>query len=197
MNNIIIIDTGCANFFSLKKSIQSLKYSVKISSNISEILSAKKIFLPGVGAINTAIKYLNKRNLIPIIKNITVPILGICLGMQLFFGDSQENGFYSALNIIPESIVKIKNKKFSLPHMGWNKIFFEKKNILFKNINTETRFYFLHSYCALLNKYTIAVTKYGHFFSAAVQKENFFGVQFHPEKSGKDGQKLIKNFLEL
>ncbi|CUR53054.1 imidazole glycerol phosphate synthase subunit HisH [Buchnera aphidicola] len=197
MKKIIIINTGCANFFSLKNAIQRLKYKVKISSNIQDILMAQKIFLPGVGTMRAAMNYLNLFNLIPIIKNLKVPVLGICLGMQIFFSNSQENGCYSALNIIPESIIKLKSQKLFLPHIGWNIVQFKKNNLLFKNIPFNSRFYFLHSYCSLINQYTLAKTKYGSFFSSAVQKKNFFGVQFHPEKSGKVGEQLLKNFLEI
>ncbi|WP_075431714.1 imidazole glycerol phosphate synthase subunit HisH [Buchnera aphidicola] len=195
--SIVIINTGCANLFSVKIAIQRLGYQVLISDNRKDILTAKKIFLPGVGSSTSVMMMLRKKNLIETICQLKQPVLGICLGMQLFSNISLENNRCKMLNIIPDLTVRLHSQKYSLPHIGWNNVYFHKYNILFDGIDSGTRFYFLHSYCIYPTKYTIALTKHGSFFSAAIKKNNFFGVQFHPEKSGINGLQLLKNFLEI
>ena len=142
-------------------------------------------------------KMLHKKNLINLICQLQQPVLGICLGMQLFSNLSLENNSCQMLNIIPDLTVRLNSKKHSLPHIGWNNVFFHTYNILFDGIDSGTRFYFLHSYCIYPTTCTVALTKHGSLFSAAIQKNNFFGVQFHPEKSGINGLQLLKNFLEI
>lgn len=195
--SIVIINTNCANLQSIKIAIKRLGYQVIISDHKRDIIHAKKIFLPGVGSAKAVMQELYKKNLVNLISKLQQPVLGICLGMQLFSKLSEENNNCNMLNLIPYLTVKLNNAQYVVPHIGWNSIEYVKENILFRNISTHARFYFLHSYCIYPNKYTIAVTEHGSLFSAAIQKNNFFGVQFHPEKSGIDGLKLIKNFLEI
>ncbi|WP_343189519.1 imidazole glycerol phosphate synthase subunit HisH [Buchnera aphidicola] len=193
---VLILDTGCANFSSVKFAIRRLGYTPIISNEYSDIVSSKRIIFPGVGTPFSAMDVLKKKKIVDLIKNYSNPILGICLGMQLFCKYSEESKSVKNLNIIKYSITCLNNN-LPLPHIGWNKVFSCKKNVLFKNILEGSRFYFLHKYILFLNKYSILKTKYGCKFTAALQKNNFFGVQFHPEKSGTVGLHLLKNFLEI
>ncbi|WP_422667561.1 imidazole glycerol phosphate synthase subunit HisH [Buchnera aphidicola] len=196
--DIVILDTGCANLQSISIAIKKMGYSTTITSNISLVSSAKKIIIPGIGTASAVMKRLSKNKLENVIRNITQPILGICLGMQLLCSFSKEGSGINTLDILKNSFVQpLKSNHLPLPHMGWNKVIFNKKNILFKNIKIGSRFYFVHNYIVPINKYTLAYSNYGVFFSAAIQKNNFFGVQFHPEKSGSVGAQLLKNFIEI
>lgn len=196
--NIVIIDTGCANLTSIQVAIKRIGYTSVITSNIDLILKAQKIFLPGVGNAATVMKILHKKNLINTIKNLKHPTLGICLGMQIFCDFSEECIGTETIGIFKNcSAHLLKTTNFPLPHIGWNNISFDDSQPLFKNINKNSRFYFVHSYIVSLNKYTLATSNYEVSFSAVMQKKNFFGVQFHPEKSGSVGAQLLKNFLEM
>ncbi|BAP58704.1 imidazole glycerol phosphate synthase subunit HisH [Candidatus Tachikawaea gelatinosa] len=194
---IVIINTGCANIFSLKIAIKRLGYQPIITNNKKIIEQSDKIFLPGVGTSKSAMSFLNKKKIVKLIKNYDRPVLGICLGMQLLGKNSEESPGILNLNIIEESSKLINTKKLPLPHMGWNKIKILKENNLFYDVDQESYFYFLHSYAMSINENTISSVFYDGYFSAAIQKNNFFGVQFHPERSGKAGEKLLKNFLEI
>ncbi|VFP78053.1 Imidazole glycerol phosphate synthase subunit HisH [Buchnera aphidicola (Cinara cuneomaculata)] len=194
---IVIINTGCSNLNSIKYSIQRVGYQASITDSIHDIKIAHKIFLPGVGTAAAVINILKNKNLLSFIKNTTQPILGICLGMQLLGTYSDEGKKCILLNKIPYSIKKLPNNNCYIPHIGWNIVNITKNNFLFNNIDDNTRFYFLHSYYMKQNEYTIAISKHGISFCSAVAVENFFGVQFHPEKSGYSGEQLIKNFLEI
>ncbi|WP_343153815.1 imidazole glycerol phosphate synthase subunit HisH [Buchnera aphidicola (Mindarus keteleerifoliae)] len=197
MKKVMILDTGCANLASLEHSVKKLGFDVNISSSIDDLLKSNKLLIPGVGTPIAAMKRIRLNNLSSFIRNYQGFILGICLGMQLLCSFSEECKDVEMLNIFKIRVNRINVKNLPLPHNGWNTICWGKENILFKNINREEKFYFLHSYAAPVNKYTICKSNYGINFSAAIQKKNFFGVQFHPEKSGLAGSKLIKNFLEI
>jgi len=191
MQNIVIIDPPIANVSNVQKAVGGI-----VSSKLENIKKADKIIFPGVGAFDTAMKELSG------IKNYILehidkgkPFLGICLGFQILFSNSEE-GREKGLSIIDEKIERFKNIK--TPHMGWNKIFVERNNVLFKEIEDESYFYFVHSYYLDKSNYVISKTNYGDYnFVSAVQKENVFGVQFHPEKSSKNGLKLLENFRRL
>lgn len=193
----VILNTGCANLSSIKFSIEKLGYNIKISNDLKNISNADKIFLPGVGTAKSAMHQLKKYNLVELINTSKKPIFGICLGMQLFGKNSKENNGTNTLNIINETIRKIKNHNLPIPHMGWNKVNFIYRHDLFKNIKNKSYFYFTHSYIMPINEFTLASSKYGEKFTAILQKDNFFGVQFHPERSGDVGLQLLKNFLEI
>lgn len=195
--SIIIVNTGCSNLLSLKYAIERLGFNVLISSNKDEILHAKKVFIPGVGTSKSAIDFLRRKKIFSVIKNLNCPVLGICLGMQILCKKSEESVGCILINKINCSVVKFSNKKLPSPHIGWNAVFFEKNHFLFKNIDNGEYFYFLHGYFINIIKNTIAISNYGVDFSASFQINNFFGVQFHPEKSGDLGIQLIKNFLEI
>ncbi|EAB5282186.1 imidazole glycerol phosphate synthase subunit HisH [Campylobacter upsaliensis] len=191
---LYIIDTACANLASLKFSLERLAYKAEISRDLKELEKADKLFLPGVGTAATAMRNLEKFGLCEFIKSTQKPLLGICLGMQIL-GDFSEELEQKTLGIMPFKTLKFEEKEgFSLPHMGWNEI--KSEDTLFKGLNG-AYFYFVHSYCAGLNDYTIATCEYSKPFSAAVKKGNFYGVQFHPERSGEAGELLLKNFILL
>ncbi|HEO8741278.1 TPA: imidazole glycerol phosphate synthase subunit HisH [Campylobacter upsaliensis] len=191
---LYIIDTACANLASLKFSLERLAYKAEISRDLKELEKADKLFLPGVGTAATAMKNLEKFGLCEFIKSTQKPLLGICLGMQIL-GDFSEELEQKTLGIMPFKTLKFEEKEgFSLPHMGWNEI--KSEDELFKGLNG-AYFYFVHSYCVGLNDYTIATCEYSKPFSAAVKKGNFYGVQFHPERSGEAGELLFKNFILL
>ncbi|EAH5983032.1 imidazole glycerol phosphate synthase subunit HisH [Campylobacter upsaliensis] len=191
---LYIIDTACANLASLKFSLERLAYKAEISRDLKELEKADKLFLPGVGTAATAMRNLEKFGLCEFIKSTQKPLLGICLGMQIL-GDFSEELEQKTLGIMPFKTLKFEEKEgFSLPHMGWNEI--KSEDTLFKGLN-EAYFYFVHSYCVGLNDYTIATCEYSKPFSAAVKKGNFYGVQFHPERSGEAGELLLKNFILL
>ncbi|WP_028866032.1 imidazole glycerol phosphate synthase subunit HisH [Psychromonas aquimarina] len=198
---IVIIDTGCANLSSVKFSIERLGYNVTVSKDPAILQQADKLFLPGVGTAKEAMANLIERDLVEQIKNLTQPVLGICLGMQMLAQASEEGvgeqPLIETLGIVEGNIEKMDVTPLRSPHMGWNQVTPKLDNPLFKDIPAGSYFYFVHSYALPVNDNTIASCDYGSPFTAAVNKDNFYGVQFHPERSGKAGAQLIKNFLEL
>ncbi|OFY18583.1 MAG: imidazole glycerol phosphate synthase, glutamine amidotransferase subunit [Bacteroidetes bacterium GWF2_33_38] len=204
-NNIIIVDYGMGNLHSVKKKLLRLNVNPIISSNPNEIESADKIILPGVGHFQKAMENLQKLNLIDALNEIVLikqkPILGICLGMQLMANKSEE-GNANGLGWIDAEVVKFIVKdtlKYKIPHTGWNQIIKTKDSLLMKNISDLSEFYFVHSYHFLVNNNEdiLNETEYEYKFISAIEKNNIFGVQYHPEKSHDDGERLLKNFIEL
>ena len=199
--NIKIVDYGMGNIQSVKNAFELLKNKVEIINKPSEIKDADGIILPGVGAFGNAIKNLQELKFIEPIKetviNKKVPLLGICLGMQLLADKSEERGIYDGLSLIPGNICKIpKLDGYRLPHIGWNEVSIKVKDPLFENLNDKRSFYFVHSYRFQCDdKFVVATTNYGQEINAVVQKGNVFGVQFHPEKSQRKGLHLINNFV--
>lgn len=192
----VIIDTGCANISSLKFALERLTGSVIVSDKPETILSADRVFLPGVGTANYAMGILEQKGLSQVIQKLTQPVLGICLGMQMLTTSSSE-GDTGCLNLIPGDVRGLKAQGLRLPHMGWNTLAEIVDHPLFQGIPKDEYFYFVHSYAAGLSEWTIASCEYGNRFSAALAHKNFMGVQFHPERSGQRGSQLLKNFLEL
>lgn len=195
--NVVILDTGCANLSSVKWAIQRLGFEPRVSRDADTVLQADKLLLPGVGTAEAAMEQLRERDLIPLIKACTQPVLGICLGMQLLGSHSDESSGINTLGIIDKPVEKMHDRGLPLPHMGWNQIIAQAGNHLFRNIADGSYFYFVHSYAMSVNAFTTAQCHYGDAFSAAIQKDNFYGVQFHPERSGAAGAQLLKNFLEM
>ncbi|PHM67304.1 glutamine amidotransferase [Xenorhabdus stockiae] len=194
---VVILDTGCANLASVDYAIRRLGYDPIISLDADVVKSAEKLLLPGVGTAATAMAQLQQRELIPLIISLTQPVLGICLGMQLLAESSEEGGNIPLLKLINAPVKKMATSGLPLPHMGWNQVNFPSGNPLFHGIENNAYFYFVHSYALPVGEYTIAQTDYGSLFSSAISKHNFFGVQFHPERSGAAGEQLLKNFLEM
>ncbi|ECC4544114.1 imidazole glycerol phosphate synthase subunit HisH [Salmonella enterica] len=195
--NVVILDIGCANLSSVKSAVARHGYTPVVSREAEIVLRADKLFLPGVGTAQAAMDQLRERELIDLIKACTQPVLGICLGMQLLGRRSEETRGVDLLNIIEQDVPKMTDFGLPLPHMGWNRVYPQAGNRLFQGIEDGAYFYFVHSYAMPVNPWTIAQCNYGEPFTAAVQKDNFFGVQFHPERSGAAGAQLLKNFLEM
>ena len=195
MTNITIIDTSCANLSSVKFAFDRLGYATEITSDLNKIKSADKLILPGVGTAIAAMKNLQDRGLVEVIQNLTQPVLGICLGMQLMTAFSEE-GNVATLSLMPSQTALIPDTGLPLPHMGWNKVRYTPDHPLFAGVEQDSHFYFVHSYAVQPNENTIATSCYGVDFSAAIANKNFYGVQFHPERSGENGALLLKNFVE-
>ncbi len=189
---IAIVNYGVGNLKSIKKAVEKFDRAI-VTRNAEEISAADGIILPGVGAFPAAIK--NLADLKYVIVNAKVPVLGICLGMQLFAEVSEEGGINEGLKIIRGRVVKFPESVGKIPHMGWN-IVKNTDHEIFEGIK-DRYFYFVHSYYFRAEEGVIATTDYGIEFPSAVAKNNFIGVQFHPEKSGKVGLKLIENFVEI
>lgn len=193
---IAIMDYGAGNVASVANAIESLNEKYFITNQEYEICKADKIIFPGVGEASYAIKQLHLLNLFSLFRMIKKPILGICLGMQLFCNKSEE-GDVSCMGIFPLTVKKFNETKTKVPHMGWNKVKQVKQSKLFTNIKDEEYFYFAHSFYVPKNEFTTAITENGIEFTAAMEKENFYGVQFHPEKSSDSGLQLLENFIKL
>jgi glutamine amidotransferase len=191
---VVIIDYGAGNIQSLQFALQRQGVSTVLSNKYDVLKKADKIIFPGVGAAAHAMKMLKKHHLDLCIPNLKQDVLGICLGMQLLC-ESSEEGQTRGFGVFNTSVIKF-SENVKVPHMGWNSI--EQLNSpLFKGINEGDFMYAVHSYYAPLCDNTIATSDYDGLFSAALQKDNYYGVQFHPEKSSNAGQKLIENFLNL
>ena len=197
---IVIINTQCANINSLRFALHRLGYHATLTSDKATIQNAHKVFLPGVGSAKSAMANLKNLDLIECISALTQPVLGICLGMQLLAATSSEmakNKPIDGLNIVNTHVTLLDTNNLPLPHMGWNTTTPKDNEPLFKNLNENTYFYFVHSYKIPTHTSTIATSTYGTSFSAAIKSDNFYGVQFHPERSSKAGLQLLDNFLKL
>ena len=196
---IVIVNTGCANISSVKFAVERLGSHVTVSDDIQVIQTADKIFLPGVGSANAAMASIEKKQLVSCIQRLTQPVLGICLGMQLMVEKSEESlsDNTPCLGVIPGQVKRLQVGGLRLPHMGWNTVTPDTDAPLFKGIDAGSYFYFVHSFAVAVSEFTMASCQYGIDFSAAIHKDNFFGVQFHPERSSDAGAHLLKNFIDL
>ncbi|MFX0557051.1 imidazole glycerol phosphate synthase subunit HisH [Maribacter sp. CXY002] len=191
---IVIINYGAGNIQSIKFAIQRLGYEAVLSDNPEEIKKADKVIFPGVGEASSAMKKLRNSGLDQLIPNLKQPVLGICLGMQLMCNSSEE-GNTKGLGIFDVDVVKFSNK-VKVPQIGWNQIS-NLKTDLFQGIAEKEYVYLVHSFYAPLCQETIAESDYGLSYSAALGKDNFYGTQFHPEKSSDVGEKILENFLKI
>lgn len=191
---LVIIDYGAGNIKSIQFAFKRLGVDAVLSNNIDEIKAADKVIFPGVGEASSAMQMLKESGLDKIIPTLTQPVLGICLGMQLMCNSSEE-GNTKGLGIFDVAIKKF-SKRVKVPQMGWNNIY-NLKSDLFKGIKEKEFMYLVHSFYAENCKEAIATTDYEIEYASALQRGNFYGVQFHPEKSGIIGSKILENFLEL
>ena len=199
-NSNVIVDTGCANLSSVKFAIERLGFNVTITDDIETIKAADKVIFPGVGSAKHAMANIIEKGLVTTLQNLTQPVLGFCLGMQLMTRSSTEgstDAVIDCLGMIPTNVEPLNAQENRLPHMGWNTLTKVSNHPVLKGINIDDYFYFVHSFAAPINEYTLASCEYGSEFSAIIGKDNFIGCQFHPERSGALGSKIIQNFLEM
>ncbi len=195
---MIALIEGCgANIASIQYALMRLGARFTLTRDPQIICLATHVVIPGVSTAKTAMENLLQHDLVDVIKNLSTPVIGICSGMQVLF-ESSEEGNVRGLGIFPGKVKKLTVKNETLPHMGWNQLHKVKpENQLLQGISNKDYVYFVHSFAASPSEYTAAICKYGDPFSAVVQKDNFYGTQFHPEKSGTVGLKILRNFLDL
>lgn len=205
---VVIIDYNAGNIRSVENALKRLSVEPVITADKQLIRHADKVIFPGVGEAATTMSFLQERGLDVLIKSLTQPVLGICLGMQLMCRYSEE-GATNCLGIFDTEVKRFESLRHEdkVPHMGWNTIYNLKNNTkvvdggmkqgscLFQGVADNSYVYYVHSYYVPVNDYTVATTDYIQPFSAAIQKDNFFATQFHPEKSGSIGEQILKNFL--
>lgn len=194
---LAIIKYNAGNIQSVINALERLGVEAEVTDDIETIQNASKVIFPGVGEASSAMRSLKERDLDQVIRDLKQPVLGICVGMQLLCDYSEENDT-PCLGIVPVPVKKFPAGKLKLkvPQMGWNTIY-DLKSDLFRDIKEESYIYNVHSYYAADSEYTIARCQYGIEYAAAVQKDNFYGVQFHTEKSAETGDQIIKNFLDI
>ena len=194
---IAIIDYNAGNVQSVQFALERLGVESFLTNQSEEILSADKVIFPGVGEASTTMQHLRNLGLDKIIPQLKQPVLGVCLGMQLLCEHSEENDT-ECLGIIPQKVIRFQpnDSNIKVPHMGWNTIG-DLKSELFSAELAQEYVYFVHSYYVELGKYTVATTDYVQPFSAALQKDNFYATQFHPERSGSVGAKVLENFIKI
>jgi glutamine amidotransferase len=196
-SDVVIIASGGANIASLQFALERLGANSRVSADPEQIRKASHVILPGVGAAADAMSRLRQSNLDTVIPSLQQPVLGICLGMQLLF-DASEEGRANCLGIIPGHASRFAAAAGRpVPHMGWNTLRIERPSALLDGLCQGDYAYFVHSYALSTSAATIASSHYGNPFSACVQRRNFYGAQFHPERSAKVGARLLRNFLEL
>jgi len=200
---IAIIDYGMGNLRSVQKGFEKVGHDAVVTNDPAVIRSASKVVLPGVGAFEDAIAELKHRGLVDSIHEAIdsgKPFLGICLGLQLLFDKSYEHGVHEGLGIIPGEVVKFElPPEYSVPHMGWNQLYFKRKPPIFEDIEDGEYFYFVHSFYVVpkLEEDVAVESDYGGKFCAAIWRDNLFATQFHPEKSQSKGLQVLKKFGEL
>ena len=194
---LAIIDSGGANIGSVMHALKRLGAEPVFTADANTIRSADRVLLPGVGAAGAAMSRLKGLGLVQCIRELQQPVLGICLGMQLLFENSNEDKT-QCLGIIPGTLQKLKpSKGIRVPHMGWNTTTVTRADPLLSGLPEQPWFYFVHSYYAPIGPATLASCLHGESFTAVVRQKNFYGAQFHPERSARSGSRLLANFLEL
>lgn len=198
--NLVIIKYNAGNIRSVNNALLRLGYEAEITADPEKIMKADKVIFPGVGEASTTMDYLKNTNLDQLITGLTQPVLGICLGMQLMCSFSEE-GSVDCLNIFDEKVRKFQlpnpnTHNIKIPHMGWNRIYDLKSDLFDSSLEGEY-VYFVHSFYVAQGPHSVATTDYILPYSSAAQRDNFFATQFHPEKSGKVGERILTNFLKL
>ncbi|MBW3567616.1 MAG: imidazole glycerol phosphate synthase subunit HisH [Proteobacteria bacterium] len=193
---VVMIDNGGANIASVRVAFARLGAEVSVSSDVEEIRFADGVVLPGVGAAGDGMRRLRASGLDEVIPRLTQPVLGVCLGMQLLFERSAENAA-DCLHVMEGSVQHLQaGSDVRVPHMGWNRLRVLKNHSVFNGISDDDWFYFVHSYAAPLGNSSLASTRHGEEFCAVAGMNNFVAAQFHPERSGRAGAQILKNFLE-
>ncbi|RDS85956.1 imidazole glycerol phosphate synthase subunit HisH [Dyella psychrodurans] len=195
--SVVLVDAGGTNIGSVRYALQRLGVDASLTSDAAQIRTADKVILPGVGAAGPGMARLRELGLVDVIRGLTQPVLGVCLGMQLLCAHSAE-GDTDCLDVIPANVSRFQETPdLCVPHMGWNRLSTVARHPLLDHLEEGDWAYFVHSYAVPMGEYTLASTDYGGGFSAVIAKDNFHGMQFHPERSANVGAKLLKNFLEL
>ena len=193
---LAIVDSGGANIASVRFALERLGVRSELTADPGVIRSAARVILPGVGSAAEGMKRLQAKGLVDCVRNLTQPVLGVCLGMQLLFEQSEE-GNTPTLSLIPGRVALLPGSPgITVPHMGWNTLTPRRETGLLDGIGPDARYYFVHSYAAPVDDFTVATCTHGVPFAAIVQRGNFSGVQFHPERSGAAGARLLQNFVE-
>jgi len=195
--NLVIVKYNAGNIQSVLYALERIGAAAVVTDDVAQIESADKVIFPGVGEASTAMNYLKERKLDEVIKNLRQPVLGVCLGMQLMCSYSEENDT-ECLGIFNEKVQRFApaTPDIKVPQIGWNNIY-DLKSDIFSHLKENSYCYFVHSYFAALGNETIATADYVQPYSAALQKDNFYGVQFHPEKSAEIGEQILKNFITM
>lgn len=194
---IAVIDSGGANITSVLSAFERMGVPVIFTQSVTQIEEADKVILPGVGAAKDAMGKLRAAGLVEVIRNLKQPVMGICLGMQLLYQESEE-GNTKTLDIIEGKVTRfVPQQGLSVPHMGWNNVRVTQNHPLVHGIDSDSYFYFVHSYYAPVSADTLCVCEYGLPFTAITARENFMGCQFHPERSGAVGRKILENFISM
>ncbi len=195
--SVVLVDAGGTNIGSIRYALQRLGVDAALTSDAATIRAADKVILPGVGAAGPGMARLRELGLIDLLRSLTQPVLGVCLGMQLLCTHSQE-GDVECLGVIPAPVRRFTEAPgVRVPHMGWNRVAAQRQHPLLAGLGDEEQAYFVHSYAVPLGDWTLASSDYGAPFSAVIARENFHGMQFHPERSAAVGAKLLQNFLAL
>jgi glutamine amidotransferase len=194
---LAIVDSGGANIASVRFALERLGIRSELTADPAVIRAAERVILPGVGSAQEGMKRLQAKGLVEVVRGLKQPTLGICLGMQLLF-EASEEGNTPSLGLIPGRVALLpESPGITVPHMGWNTLDVRQPTPLLQGFDAATRFYFVHSFAGPVNAFTAASCTHGTAFAAVVQRGNFSGVQFHPERSGAAGAQLLKNFLEM
>ncbi|MFZ5494605.1 MAG: imidazole glycerol phosphate synthase subunit HisH [Verrucomicrobiota bacterium] len=194
---LAIVDSGGANIASVRFALERLGVHGELTADPAVIRAAERVILPGVGSAQEGMKRLQAKGLVACVRGLQQPVLGICLGMQLLF-EASEEGHTPSLGLVPGRVARLlESPGITVPHMGWNTLDLRKPTPLLQGFDAATRFYFVHSFAGPVNEFTLASCTHGTAFAAVVQRGNFWGVQFHPERSGAAGARLLRNFLEM
>jgi glutamine amidotransferase len=193
---VAIVKYNAGNIQSVLFALERIGVTAIVTDNSEQLTKAEKVIFPGVGEASTAMKYLREKNLDSVIKELKQPVLGICLGMQLLCASSEENNT-SCIGVFDEPVKRFSNDAgLKVPQIGWNNIY-DLQSDLFESVTENSYIYLVHSFYAAVGEHTIAKADYPDPFSVALHKNNFYGVQFHPEKSAEAGERILRNFLQL
>ena len=196
MSEVALIDAGGANLGSVRYALERLGANVRLVRDAEGLVGAQRVILPGVGAAAPGMQRLHAQGLVEPLRRLEVPLMGICLGMQLLFERSEETGV-DALGLITGTVRKLGPAcGIRVPHMGWNRLLALRPSLLLQGVPDRSSAYFVHSYAAPLNAHTVAACDHGGLFTAVIEQGRYFGAQFHPERSGDTGSLMLRNFLE-